>query len=275
MQLLFKKISLIVFCLFLLLLSYSQVYAVDNVITGNPIKIGSVTSMSFNAVLGNGTAFILATDPPNPNAGIWYGDGIYFCMSGTCRSDANLTGQNRHYELIQTSTQRKIKVDGGDFLTVSLPPVSNDIYLYSYPNTSLTLLNYLISGPPPVSFDPGIKAGLSGAIATFSGSAFSSLVGLIPLALGLLITILLVFKSIHWFIEISNGKKSSMDEIQKSPHSADTIEIKTHEYFPFDNNDETYECYHNFKKSYNAEISFEDYNRMENDLNYDFEKYNR
>lgn len=75
---------------------------------------------------------------------------------------------------------------------------------------------YIVSPSPtptPASmFASNVKTPLNTSVASFSASAFSQLTGLIPLALIVLISVLLMYKGIHWFMEIASGKTSSFDE---------------------------------------------------------------
>jgi hypothetical protein len=66
--------------------------------------------------------------------------------------------------------------------------------------------------PPVHSFDPDVGAGLSAGIASFSASAKTQLLSAFGLGIFVLWTILMMFKMIHWFIEIMQGKRSSFDE---------------------------------------------------------------
>lgn len=57
-----------------------------------------------------------------------------------------------------------------------------------------------------------VFAGLESGINNFKNDAITQLKTIIPITIIVIITVLLVFKMIHWFMEIASGKKSTLDE---------------------------------------------------------------
>ena len=121
-------------------------------------------------------------------------------------SDTSCGSGSDHYIQIPANT-------GNNLIHVYTAGTGNPWTWHSYfMYTDVELSDLAPTPTPPRTFDPGVSAGLSAGIASFSASAKNQLLSAFSVAMILFWTIIMVFKIIHWFLELSSGKTSSLDE---------------------------------------------------------------